>query len=52
MKTYDLEMIFFYLDVAVQQPSHLLLGLRQFNSLQNDVSFRHLGQKLWEKMHF
>ena len=24
----------------------------QFNSLRNDVCFNHLGQKLWEKIHF
>ena len=24
----------------------------QINSLQNDVHFNHLGQKLWEKIHF
>ena len=30
----------------------LWLGSRAFNSLQNDVCFNHLGQKLWEKIDF
>ena len=25
---------------------------RQLNSLQNDVCLNHVGQKLWEKIHF
>ena len=25
---------------------------RQLNSLQNDVCFKHLGEKLWEKIHY
>ena len=29
-----------------------LLGSRAFSSLQNDVCFNHLGQKLWEKIYF
>ena len=40
--------VFFLMKTDVK----LHLRCRQLNSIQNDMCFNHLGQKLWEKIHF